>query len=264
MKFVQSLYLFEKEDETFWRNTNANKYIWKLSNFYLNRLGVNCEFWGCENAIKFAKENNLIFNNIEKIPKLNINSRLWSIPKLYVASMQNEPFLHLDGDVFLKKWELKELPEFIVQNQEWWFSEKGHHWFYGFCSFLYRIGAHDIASDIYDLSKKCKIDIYNFGIFGGTSKNIPKVCLDVFNMCQKFNDRVSEIPTNIFVPCVLEQIIVPMMMIDKMTFPTRYLNDPVNKDADRFGFCHLLGPTKKKEKTIESVKSRLREFGVID
>jgi hypothetical protein len=264
MKFVQSLYIFNKKDNTIWCPSDTDKYIWKLSNFYLNRIGIKCDFWGCENAINFARENDLRFTNIEKIPELGLNPRLWSIPKLYVASMQNEPFLHLDGDVFLKKWELKELPEFIVQNKEGWFSEKGHHWFYGFCSFLYSIGANDVASKIYNLTKTCKIDIYNFGIFGGTSKNIQKTCFDVFNMCEEFNDRISEIPMNIFLPCVLEQIIVPMMMIDKLTFPTCYLNNNVNKDADRLGFCHLLGPTKKKEKTIESVKSRLREFGVID
>jgi hypothetical protein len=264
MKLIQSLYIFNKKDNTIWCPSDTDRYIWKLSNFYLNRIGIKCEFWGCEHAIKFAQENDLKFTNIEKIPELDLNPRLWSIPKLYVASMQNEPFLHLDGDVFLKEWKIEQLPEFIVQNQEPWFFEKGHHWFYGFCAFLYSIGANELASRIFKLNKKCPVDIYNFGIFGGTSKMLPNVCSDVFKMCKEFNDFVLEIPQNIFIPCVLEQIIVPMMMIDKLTFPTCYLNNNVNEDAKRLGFCHLLGPTKKKKKTIESVKNRLREFDLIN
>jgi hypothetical protein len=264
MKFVQSLYLFKEKDNTLWRPSDTDKHIWKLSNFYLNRLGHTCEFWGCEEGIKFAKNNGLKFTNIEKIPNLNINPRLWSIPKLYVASMQSEPFLHLDGDVFLKQWEIKKLPEFIVQNHEGWFSEKGHHWFYGFCSFLFRFGMNETASMLYDISNKCGTSIYNFGIFGGVNKILPSVCLDVFKMCQEFNEHVSKIPTNIFVPCVLEQIIVPMFMLKSGIMPTCYLNNDINKDAERLGFCHLIGPIKKKKSTIDAVVKRLEEFDLSD
>lgn len=260
MKFVQSLYCFKEKDHTFWRNSDTDESIWKLSNIYLNRIGADCEFWGCDKGIAFVKKAGLKFKRIEKIPELGLHPRFWSLPKIYVASMQDGPFLHLDGDVFLKRWNLENFPEFIVQNHEGYFSERGNHWFYGFCSFLFRNGRADIAERIYDLSLKYGANIFNFGIFGGCNKDIPKICKEVFDISVSISHITNMIPTGVFVPCVMEQILVPMLVMEKNIIITQYLDGNISHEAKKKGYCHLLGPIKKKKETIEKVLLKIKQI----
>lgn len=49
------------------------------------------------------------------------NKDLWAVPKLYSYSLQNEPFLHVDGDVFIWKpfFEKNHKTDVVVQNIEY-------------------------------------------------------------------------------------------------------------------------------------------------
>jgi len=69
---------------------------------------------------------NLPYTQVHILPALSFPAQLWAYPKIHTYSLQREPFLHVDGDVFLWKKLDEQLLEqpLIAQNLE------THHAFY--------------------------------------------------------------------------------------------------------------------------------------
>jgi hypothetical protein len=257
MKFVQSLWIPpERRSSEHWSGRDQDLDYWTLSNKLLNKHG-EVEFWGCPQGVIFAEQAGLRFSSMHEFPKVfsRLGSKAWSLPKLYAASQQAEPFLHVDGDVFLYEWKLAELPQFLVQSGEPFHADKGRAWFYGFMATLFRAGVQGV-----DRFWGRNIEIWNFGIFGGSCIQLPKVCREIFDFSVRNWSEIERVPSDVFTACVLEQILVPMLLADIGVQPTEYLRSArVQEDARAKGFCHLIGGSKGLPWVKARVKQRLSE-----
>lgn len=96
---------------------------WALSVLQLNKIYNKVNLYGNKQALQllidmlklpyaevFSTHDNLTF----------LNEDLWALPKIYSYSLQEEPFLHVDGDVFIfHEFEHSLLKgELIAQNLE--------------------------------------------------------------------------------------------------------------------------------------------------
>lgn len=255
MKFLQSLWIPDIRQEVVWAGSAQDPDYWTLSNRLLNKYG-DVEFWGCSNGIDFAERAGLRFSKIHNLPDefSALGSKCWSLPKIYAAAQQSEPFLHVDGDVFLYDWSVSELPEFLVQNGEPYHADKAQAWFYGLMATLFRARAPGV-----ERFWGHPVTIWNFGIFGGRSALLPSICGEIFDFAVENCVEINKVPIDVFTACVLEQIFIPMLMCNSGVFPTEYLrSEHLQDDAAAKGFCHLIGHTKNLPWVKDSVRERLR------
>lgn len=108
MKLIQTLY-FPPEIDPFlssmgWCRPEFNLMSWALSCLQLQKMHGNIEIYTNNAGAKLLVEDlNLPYTSIH----LDLNtystpdSRLWALPKIYTYSLQKDPFIHIDGDVFL-------------------------------------------------------------------------------------------------------------------------------------------------------------------
>tara|TARA_B100001559_G_scaffold316515_1_gene320182 strand:- start:471 stop:1370 length:900 start_codon:yes stop_codon:yes gene_type:complete len=117
-----------------------------------------------------------VLNEIDWVPV-----QWWAYPKMYVYSLQNEPFMHLDNDAYL--WEpipqkLINTHDFICQSYEN-FEEECHWFYYGGIEFY----KDHIPKDIVD------IETYHYainaGIFGAFNEKGLKLFESQYNECYK-------------------------------------------------------------------------------
>lgn len=127
MRFVQTFYGDPSKDiftNGFgWVRPEFNLMSWALSCLQLRRYYSEVELYTDDRIAKIFTEDlklpytsvHTVFNDFDKI-----DDRLWALPKIYTYSLQDAPFLHVDGDVFLFEGLPKELlkGELIAQNKE--------------------------------------------------------------------------------------------------------------------------------------------------
>jgi len=127
MKVVQTFWSGSRtsitKDSFGWHQPEYHLQSWALSCQLLKRLYPEVELYtdktGYDLLIKQLK---LPYTNVHVVlDDLNAYSNsVWALSKIYTYSLQNTPFIHVDGDVFLRKEFSKELTAsgLIVQNRE--------------------------------------------------------------------------------------------------------------------------------------------------
>lgn len=108
MNFIQTLYIANSRHpfkHSFgWAAPEYHLMGWALSCLQLNKLYGSVELYANSNAAK------LLIDELElRYSKVNvthdslvlINENLWALPKIFTYSLQHNPFVHLDGDVFI-------------------------------------------------------------------------------------------------------------------------------------------------------------------
>lgn len=113
----------------------------------------------------------------------NYHEKLWAIGKLHAYSIQEEPFLHVDGDVFIweKFGDVIETAPLIAQHQEIDYS----HYREAYDDLK---KYHDFIPEILieDYKKYGKIDASNAGIIGGNDLDFfKKYTQEAFNFINK-------------------------------------------------------------------------------
>jgi hypothetical protein len=146
-------------------DTPKGKHIYnlhKIAVHYINKNYGECHLITDSRSKKYLK--NLPFKTIStELNKLNKQkSKNWALGKLLaykIISEKNEPFLHLDYDVFLTK----PLPENILNSDVLVQSEEKYIYM------TYGLSIFDIfVGNRYDLENVSKNDqAYNMGVFGG-------------------------------------------------------------------------------------------------
>lgn len=119
MKFIQTLY-FDKSINPFkhsfgWAAPEYHLMGWALSCLQLQRLHKKVDLYCNSKAASLLKDElGLPYANVFVTHDgLNVvNEKLWALPKVFTYSLQDEPFLHIDGDVFL----FKELPASLLES----------------------------------------------------------------------------------------------------------------------------------------------------
>lgn len=171
MKIIQTFWSGNKQnilDSSYgWYNPMFHIMGWVLSSNLLSKLYNKVELYtdkkGYELLIKKLK---LPYTKVHIIlDELNIyDCDLWALSKIHVYSLQKEPFLHIDGDVFVWDKFDKSLLEskLIVQN-----LESGTNYYRNKWNKLKEDLVFIPKEILEEESKSENIYAYNFGVFGG-------------------------------------------------------------------------------------------------
>jgi len=271
LNVVQSFYLFPSESEPIrqslgFLSPEFHWMSWCLSclqivklyhsvTLYTNELGKEVLI----DQLKLPYSNVVITENIYP-------AKLWAMNKIHTYSLQQEPFLHVDGDVFLWKELGQQIQsaELIAQNVE------VNDGFYR--SILKEFQNHEIVlpEPIAEISNTNKvIRSCNAGFFGGSDlvffKDYTKLATSFVELYQEKLNNVIHKDVNM----VFEQLFFYYMAeernkhieyvledeISDMTYPgiVNFLDVP-----HKTKFIHMLGSYKKSEEACKMLAKRLR------
>ena len=275
MKFIQTLY-FDKSKDPFqfnfgWVAPEYHLMSWALSCLQLKKLYKNVDMYCNSEAVTLLKnELGLPYDNYYtnhddlKIP----NENLWALPKLFTYSLQNEPFLHVDGDVFM----FSKLPDallssgLICQNEEEatsYYLETQKELVQNFSYFP------DCVKK--DFNSKIPIRAVNAGILGGSNIDFFKEYSEAaFQYINKNTANLSFINADrfnvffeqhLFYSLAKEKQLPIEVLIKELINDNQYLYlDNFHEVPCKRTYLHLLGNYKKDEHTCRTMTSKLREL----
>ena len=275
MNIIQTLYINNKDpfkDSFGWVKPEYHLMGWALSCLQLKKFYNKIELYCNSDAAK-------LLIDVLDLPydKVNIshdnlhlaNKDLWAIPKIYTYSLQDKPFLHIDGDVFIFSPFPETLlgKELIAQNPE--------------NATLYYTTTQDELMKHFQYFPSCvKKDFWssipikgvNAGILGGNNipfiKEYTKEAFQYINQNVEYFHRVNNLDRfNVF----FEQHLFYSLAKDK-GIPIDFLIDDVINDIEykylgnfhevpfRKTYLHLLGHFKRDEFTCLQMAAKLREL----
>ena len=275
MKLVQTLYcsnLSELKHACFgWAKPCYHWIGWGLSSLQLNKLYPNTTILYCNNRTnEFIQKLQLPYFKVDDcLKKLNLaDSRLWAFPKLNTYSQQKEPFLHLDGDVFLfKKFDEKLFSSGLIAQNEEIATEY-------YASTQEQLMLHfnwfpDCVTE--DFNKPEPIRAVNAGIIGGTDIDFfQEYTKEAFKYVEQNLINLSKINADRF-NVFFEQHLFFSLAKKKakqisFLFPD-IVNDNQYQHLGEFhevpcskSYLHLLGQYKKDETTCLQMAAKLQEL----
>lgn len=118
MKFIQTLCINKDpfENSFGWVAPEYHLMSWALSSLQLYKIYKRVDLYANSNGAKLLIDTlQLPYNKVNIThDNLNpINDNLWALPKIFTYSLQEESFLHLDGDVFI----FNQLPDSILKSE---------------------------------------------------------------------------------------------------------------------------------------------------
>lgn len=118
MKFIQTLSINKDplKNNFGWFAPEYHLMSWALSSLQLHKICQRVELYANSNAARLLIDTlglpyskvNLTHDNLN-LP----NENLWALPKVLTYSLQEEPFLHIDGDVFL----FNQFPQALLESE---------------------------------------------------------------------------------------------------------------------------------------------------
>lgn len=196
------------------------------------------------------------------------DDRLWALPKIFTYSLQDKPFLHLDGDVFL----FKELPsnllskELIAQN-----IESATDYYLQTQKELETSFTYFPDCVITDFKSNTPIRAVNAGILGGSNicfiKEYATLAFKYVNRNINHLDSINVDRFNVFFEQHLFYSLAQKGKLDIGVLITGTINDNQYLYLGNFhetpcnrSYLHLLGHYKKDELTCRMMASKLREL----
>jgi len=274
MNFIQTLYITADKslfrDSFGWVSPEYHLTSWALSCLQLHKLYGNVELFANSSAADLLVGTlDLPYSKVHTShDSLELaHNELWALPKLYTYSLQNEPFLHIDGDVFLFRKFNKSLltGDLIGQNievaTEYYNStqrELMQHFTY-FPDCVKR-----------DFDSGTPINAVNAGILGG--KNIP-FFEEYTNLAFEYIYRNIQNFKNILVDrfnVFFEQHLFHALLKEKQLNINLLIEDTYKDNAYDIGnfietpfectYVHLLGDFKRDDYTCRQMVAKLREL----
>lgn len=275
MRLIQTLYIDTLKDSF------KDKFGWVAPEYHLMSWALSClqlqKIYGSVELYANTKAAKLLIDILE-LPyskvhlthdKLNlINENLWALPKLYTYSLQETPFLHLDGDVFvfnkfsnsllksdLIAQNLEQATDYYISTQK----ELVEH-------FTYLPHSVKAAFD-----SPMPIQAVNAGILGGNNIGFIKFYAnEAFNYINRNSKGLSKINVDRF-NVFFEQHLFYALSIEKGIPVSFFFSDTINDNQYKYlgefnevpclkNYLHLLGHYKKDEYTCLQMASKLRDL----
>lgn len=186
-------------------------------------------------------------------PMANYQSSLWALPKLIAYQLQQEPFLHIDGDVFLYKPFSRVLEEAPLVSQNIEKNFPIYHEAIDVIQAHFEMVPNDILQD-----RRNNTAIYaaNTGLFGGHDFTfIQDYVAEAFRFVDQNRAYWNQV-NSIYFNCVFEQYLLYCMAENRQK-PMAYFWNDVNSfeeywpiarymgKSNEFGYSHPIGPFKK-------------------
>lgn len=275
MNFIQTLYVNKSKDpfkDTFgWAAPIYHLMGWALSCLQLNKIYNRVDLYANSSAAK------LLIDTLE-LPYYNVNvthdklafvnENLWALPKIFTYSLQKDPFVHFDGDVFL----FNQFPDSLLKN------ELVAQNFEEATAYYLSTQKELMANFTYfpdcvkaDFDTPLPIQAVNAGFLGGT--NIPFIQEYTSLAFEYINRNVDYLPLinvdlfNVFFEqhlfyCLAKEKHIPIGVL----FP-EIINDNEYEHLAEFhqvpcfkNYLHLLGQYKRDEYTCIQMAAKLIEY----
>lgn len=171
------------------------------------------------------------------------NGILWCLGKLVAMSLQNEPFLHIDTDIFIfKKYSFNKFKfPFTVLHEENWVEQNINFYKSKVLPPPSLKGGYNIVSN-------------NFGIVGGTNwKDLVETTQEILDHVLKHQDLLVDFAAktaqgNIWVPVLIEQVWVSQIMLKRGYKPEPFLKannfNDLNACASKKQIAHFWSSSK--------------------
>ena len=275
MKIIHSLWtkpLFkEKRLNAFdrfmggWSEKKYNYMSWTLSCLQFKKFYDTIELYTDNYGKKVLIEQlELPYTKVHVIlDKLNnYDFDLWAIGKIYTYSLQNEPFLHVDGDAFIwEKFNSKvESSDLVVQNKEINYPYYRESLKEIFSEFSY------IPDCLHELKDKEDIQSINAGIFGGNDTEFIKgYTKEAFRFIDKNINHLKRINIGIF-NTVFEQLLFyyraeqenKTIYCYKKNINEKFEGLAEFNDVKKYTkYIHVVGDYKKNEEVGQKLERRL-------
>ncbi|WP_438425910.1 DUF6734 family protein [Aquimarina macrocephali] len=267
MKIIQSFWTGNKEpleNSYGWLNSKSHYLGWVLSvnqlRLFYDKVELFTDNKGYEILIDKLKlpytKVHVVLDEINHYPE-----SFWAIAKIKTYSLQNEPFLHVDGDIFIWENFSEDLMNsgLISQNHE-------------ITTDYYRKSWNSLSPNLIfkpdELIKYEKGRDYscNMGVFGGNDiqflKEYSRKSFDFVNKNKAIWKDINGIDFNIF----FEQLLFGQMTLDKSKKVNFLINEDIYDNGyESFGdfdevpykktYLHLLGDYKRDSNTCRMMES---------
>ncbi|QKG59141.1 hypothetical protein GKZ68_20895 (plasmid) [Hymenobacter sp. BRD128] len=281
MKIIQSYW--SKPSETSRLTNDRHSGGWLTSRYHYIGMSLSCLLLNrYHRSVELLTDElgyELLINKLNlpytKVSKCmdNINSyspSLWALPKLHAYNIQDEPFIHVDGDVFV--WQA--LTEFLNGNQQLVVQSPEIH-LVGYYKKLYlhmRKTYHNIPSELqWDenvTSSKLFFTSVNAGIFGGTDNAyIKQYASTAINFFNSNKQTIQSDPKADTLNVLIEQLLFSKL-VEKNGKTLEYVLPNLDKKFSQMlqlhlvplasKYVHLAGRTKRIMHNCEQVEMRLR------
>jgi hypothetical protein len=250
-----------------WTSEKYHAYSWALSSLKFKQLYPELILYTDKTGYDWLiNKLNLDYSNVIcNLDYLNsYNPLLWALPKVFVYGQQNEPFIHVDGDVFIwKKLDKSfENNQLIVQNFEDNFSY--------YATVLEQIKdqftyINPLLMD--NINKKSPIIAINAGIIGGQDYSFFKeYSAMAMELVEKNTHQISNINIGMF-NTIFEQLVFFLLAKHK-DIPITPLFENIDENFAQFlrfsdvplltNYIHTIGISKKKEFIFQELEARLK------
>jgi hypothetical protein len=275
MNLIQTINLFginnPFENAFGWRKPEYHLMSWALSSLQLKANYNNITLYANDAGAKLLIDAlELPYTNIflSHTDLKGIDKNLWALPKLYTYSLQEEPFLHIDGDVFL----FGKLPdrlfnaELIAQNME----EATHYYTSTQLQIIDHFTYFPNCVKI-DFESHIPIRAVNAGILGGSNiEFIKEYCSQAFRYVSNNAQHLSKIDADrfnvffeqhLFYSLAKERNLLISLLFEDLVKDNeyKYLGN-FHETPFKLKYLHLLGHFKKDENTCIQMAAKLREL----
>ncbi|RFZ85163.1 hypothetical protein DYU05_06065 [Mucilaginibacter terrenus] len=159
-----------------WLGEREHAISWSLSCLKLKQFYPYLQLFTDDNGSEWLIDKlNLpyaeVFNCLNHIPQLN--PALWALAKLFVYNLQEKPFVHVDGDVYI--WEAFKASylksELLAQNEEYDLDESPYGDIYISSAYKFLTSKTELPKEVKFYIAQCKESGrfygYNTGVVGG-------------------------------------------------------------------------------------------------
>lgn len=200
---------------------------------------------------------NLPFTKIEIcLDEINwLDDTYWSLGKIYVYSLQKEPFIHIDNDVFI--WE--KFPDYLLE-KDFLFQEVEpfNNSIWDFYNVALKIYGQAIPKEII-----LPNSAFNCGVFGCLTENAMKTIPTYYNIGYKFVKKTKLI-TNLqkealsnrwLASVVIEQVFIYSLVTNNEELTWDILT---NEDGSyKLKYSHQIGATKRNKVVENKIRERV-------
>lgn len=254
-----------------WRQLDYLYMSWALSCLTFCRQYKNIELVTDKAGYNLlVKQLRLPYTNVKIVlDKLDhYSERLWAIGKLYAYQIQKDPFIHVDGDVFIWKRFTPRIEKANLVTQQ--IDPLNRH---------YKNGLRQVYKDNFFLSKIIQNDLvknpdikaHNAGILGGNNLDFfEEYCIEAFKMIDA-NLNKYHLPFNDTSYALLyEQLLFSSLvrqtnqklvcLIDDSSPKAEqfYVSNFQNKHGNYLKYVHLMGGTKNHLKYCYELRNQLQ------
>ena len=207
MKYIQTFFCLESQDlmvDSFgWINPQFHLMSWALSCLSIKKTFGRVELYtNKRNKDFFIDKLGLPYDEVHEISSQFTlpHPQLWALPKIYTYSIQDSPFIHIDGDVYLfSKFPCNiEQANIIAQNEELFTN-----YYYDLMPSIMNNLKYIPKYVLYDFKKRKKLRALNAGILGGQNisffKEYTKEAFQYVNLNLRELPKINVNNFNVFV-----------------------------------------------------------------